>query len=107
MRASFGGRHRQLFIYALAALTAPLRAQPAITNIIVAPVQGGAIPGGNLQMVIQGNSFGNSDGFNNGDSPCLRIYDVTGNWEAGYQGDLVTVDVLTWTDNQIEITAIP
>ena len=87
------------------ALSTAAQAQPNISQVIVAP-----IGGGNIEMVIKGSGFGTASPFTN-DSPNIRISDnsTTPTWEAGYQApgawfkDLVTVEVTSWTDTEIDI----
>lgn len=72
---------------------------PMITSVShIAPEQ-------TQTIIISGSGFGTQAPFN-GDSDFLYILDVTGNWEAGYlpPGNLVTLDVSSWTDNQIVVS---
>jgi uncharacterized repeat protein (TIGR02543 family) len=71
----------------------------AITN--VSPFA----PTGTQTITISGSGFGTQSPFD-GDSAFLAIQDLTGNWEAGNapDGNLVTVSVSSWTDNQIIIS---
>jgi hypothetical protein len=84
-----------------------VNAQPTIKHVVVAPSSLGT---GNFQMVIKGSGFGALANPPTTVSPYLRIYDVTqGSWEAGYRapgawfGDLVNVDITSWTDGEIDI----
>jgi hypothetical protein len=66
-------------------------------------------------VVIEGSGFGTQQAFN-GDSPYIQLADITGGWNAGNggtlssggcapssDGDWVTVNVVSWTNNEIEI----
>src|ERR1700676_773643 len=55
-------------------------------------------------IAITGKGFGEQAPFE-GDSPHILISDVTGNWNAGNSGDgdLVTLNVTSWTDTRIVI----
>ena len=59
----------------------------------------------NQTITISGSGFGTQSPYN-GDSDYIYVLDVTGNWEAGYQpaGNYVTLNVTSWTDNQIVIS---
>ncbi len=60
-------------------------------------------PTNNQRIVIRGTGFGIHIPFN-GDSRFIRIYDVTRGWNAGLDGDLVTINVSSWSNNKIIIT---
>lgn len=51
---------------------------------------------------ISGNGFGTQNAFN-GTSKFLKIHDDTANWDAGYNGDWIHLNVSQWTDSQILI----
>jgi hypothetical protein len=53
-------------------------------------------------ITISGTGFGTQNAFN-GTSKFLRIHDNTANWEAGYSGDWININVSQWTDTQIVI----
>ncbi|HEV2328093.1 MAG TPA: LamG-like jellyroll fold domain-containing protein [Verrucomicrobiae bacterium] len=78
----------------------PLSFEPSRANITGVNV--GPAGSGNLSISIQGSGFGTATAFN-GTSPFLRIVDVTRNWEAGFSGDRVNVNVSAWTDTNIVI----
>ncbi len=88
-----------LLTSAILILAIAAQAQPKITQVIVVP-----IGGGNVDMTIKGSGFGSANPFNN-DSQKLRIFDASCNWEAGYSGDGVTVNVTSWTDTEIDIAS--
>jgi len=55
-------------------------------------------------ITILGNGFGYQIPYD-GNSPHILVSDLTGHWNAGNSGDgdLVTLDVVSWTDTQIKI----
>lgn len=67
---------------------------------------------GQQTVVISGSGFGSSQLYA-GDSYYLQIQDITSGWSAGWyhqfdnpsSGDLVGVDVTSWTDSQITISS--
>lgn len=71
---------------------------PAITSV------SNIIPNPNQMITISGSGFGSQSSYNNEDIPYLQITDNTGNWNAGYHGDLVTLNVASWSDSQISIS---
>ncbi len=75
---------------------------PTITSVNVGPAGGG-----NLTMSIQGSGFGSASGIPNALTN-LIVYDinpVTGatNWSAGGAGDWDTINITSWTGNEIDI----
>lgn len=71
---------------------------PAITSV------SNIIPNPNQAITISGSGFGTTTPYNNGDSQYIQITDNTGNWNAGYHENLVTLNVASWSDNQISIS---
>ena len=59
-------------------------------------------PTDNQTIIILGQGFGYHAPFN-GDSRFIRIYDITRGWNAGLRGDMVTINVLAWTNSKIVI----
>jgi hypothetical protein len=53
-------------------------------------------------ITISGSGFGTQKAFN-GTSKFLKIHDDTANWDAGYNGNWINVNVSQWTDTQIVI----
>jgi hypothetical protein len=71
-------------------------ANPLINSVsAVAPEQ-------TQTITISGSGFGAQNAFN-GISKFLKIHDDTANWDAGYSGDWVNLNVSQWTDTQIVI----
>jgi tetratricopeptide (TPR) repeat protein len=56
----------------------------------------------NHKLVISGIGLGDLAPFD-GDSPYILVTDVTRNWNAGHDGDWVTVDVAEWNDSRITV----
>jgi hypothetical protein len=56
----------------------------------------------NHKIVISGSGFGDLAPFE-GDSPYIMVTDVTRNWNAGHDGDWVTINVAEWTDSRINV----
>ena len=90
---------------------------PATTNVIVQGVSQQAsqskatsviasvssiFPQQMQAITISGSGFGSQNAFN-GTSKYLKIHDDTANWDAGYNGDFINVNVSQWTDTQIVI----
>jgi hypothetical protein len=77
-----------------------LAAGPVITSV------SSISPTPTQTITITGTGFGTLSPFN-GDSPYIRISDVTREWNAGSTrdpgSDLVTLDVTSWTDTQITV----
>lgn len=82
------------------ATTSPA-SSPRITSVT------GIVPGLGQPIVISGSGFGNRPPYL-GDSPYIAIYDATKGWTAGSTlsplADSVTLNVTSWTDNQIAIS---
>jgi hypothetical protein len=53
-------------------------------------------------ITISGSGFGSQNAFN-GTSKYLKIHDDTANWDAGYNGNWINLNVSRWTDTQIVI----
>lgn len=83
------------FVAAIVAANA--NGQPTISEVDTAPVSGN-----NLQITIKGSDLGSQSPFN-GTSQYILVHDVTGNWNAGYSGDAVNVNVTSWTSSEIYI----
>ena len=71
---------------------------------------GGVLPQANQSITLRGSGLGRLAPYT-GDSPFLRIEDLTSNWTAGYRdaqgaADGVTVEVASWTDTQIVISGL-
>ncbi|MGD0207442.1 MAG: hypothetical protein ABSC89_07550 [Verrucomicrobiota bacterium] len=76
----------------VASTTAP----PVIGSVsVVAPQQ-------TQTITISGIGFGTQNAFN-GTSKFLKIHNDTANWDAGYNGDWINLNVSQWTDTQIVI----
>jgi hypothetical protein len=60
------------------------------------------LPQATQTITISGSGFGTQNAFN-GTSKYLKIHDNTANWDAGYSGDWINVNVIQWTDTQIVI----
>ena len=78
--------------------------QPNITGVST------ILPQANQTITVTGSGFGSQQPYS-GDSPDLRIIDVTQNsWSAGYSNgsnpNLVTLNVTSWTDTQIVIQGL-
>lgn len=59
-------------------------------------------PRQNQTITISGGCFG-SHAPDNGDWPYIVIIDATRSWHGGEAGDVVTLDVTSWSDAQIVI----
>jgi hypothetical protein len=60
------------------------------------------VPQQTQTIVISGSGFGSQNAFN-GTSGFIQIHDYTTNWDAGFQGDWINLNVSQWTDKQIVI----
>jgi hypothetical protein len=64
------------------------------------------LPASDQTITITGSGFGTRSSYD-GDSPNIKITDVTNNWNAGWSGssdsNIVTLSIGSWTDTQIVI----
>ncbi len=77
-------------------------APPVISSVSVAPLSVGS---NNWTITINGSGFGTQNPYN-GDSGVLAMEDYTANFNAGYTGDATTMNVSSWTNNQIVISGL-
>jgi hypothetical protein len=83
--------------------TTPILSTPIINNVSkISAIQ-------TQQITISGQGFGNQIPYN-GNSKYIEVSDVTGDWNAGYSGDLgqttndIALNVTNWTNSQIIIS---